>query len=96
MKNEKWRELLAECQSSGKSITAWCKGQGIACSTYHNWVKRLKETEPQRWVKVPDAVKEASADEIKLRCGKWTIAVSEGFNVKLLADILKVVDAVCY
>jgi hypothetical protein len=95
MKNDKWRELVAECQSSGKSITVWCKEQGIACSTYYNWVRKLKGTESQQWVNVTTTTRETSSDEIKLRCDRWTIAVSQGFNVKLLAEILKVVDAVC-
>lgn len=82
MKNTKWRELVAECRNSGKSITAWCKGQGIACSTYHNWVKRLEEAEPQQWVAVTATAREKGTEEIRLSCGKWTIEVHIVLNVK--------------
>ena len=87
---------MAECRNSGKSITVWCKEQGVACSSYHNWVKRLETAQPQQWAEVKSAASgEVRAEDIKLSCGRWTIAVGEGFNAKLLAEILRVVDAAC-
>ena len=36
-----WSGRIAECRSSGMSVRAWCKEQGIAIQTYYHWEKRF-------------------------------------------------------
>ena len=52
---------------------------------------------PMKWADITlvTKTKEQEQAEVKLACGKWIIAVEPGFSPALLAEVLKVVDAVC-
>jgi hypothetical protein len=97
-KTERQR-LVAECRESGMTAKAWCEMKGIRYRQYINWATKInrdsKQNQPQQWAEITLAKKEPLVDEIKLNYGKWTISVSVGFNPDLLADILKVIAAVC-
>lgn len=96
--NERQR-LVAECRASGMTAKAWCEIKGITYRQYVNWATKLnrqeKQKQPQQWIGIKLANPEDSVDEVKLKCGKWTIFVRAGFNPALLADILNIVDGVC-
>ena len=36
-----WREKIAECRTSGKSIRGWCAEQGIGEKRYYYWEKQV-------------------------------------------------------
>ena len=36
-----WSQRVAECRSSGLSVTRWCAEQGIKPKTYFNWQKKV-------------------------------------------------------
>lgn len=36
-------EKVKECQSSGMSIAAWCKKEGITSTTYYRWQKQTRQ-----------------------------------------------------
>lgn len=36
-----WKEKVAECRSSGKTIRKWCEEHGIAYKTYNRWEKEV-------------------------------------------------------
>ncbi|MDR1816344.1 MAG: hypothetical protein LBR00_06730 [Clostridiales Family XIII bacterium] len=38
-----WSVVVAECQRSGMSVSAWCESQGICRQTYYYWQKRVRE-----------------------------------------------------
>ena len=44
-----WAGRIAACRSSGQTVKAWCKENGICEQTYYRWQKRLFEmTRPQQ------------------------------------------------
>lgn len=43
IKREQWKILIKECQSSGMTVTAWCKTNGICEQTYYRNLKLLRE-----------------------------------------------------
>lgn len=43
LKREQWKSLIKECQSSGMTITAWCKQNSICVQTYYRNLRRLRE-----------------------------------------------------
>lgn len=43
IKREQWKTLIQECQSSGMTITAWCKANDICEQTYYRNLKLLRE-----------------------------------------------------
>ena len=38
-----WSQRISECRSSGMSVTAWCKANGIPLSTYYNQQRKVFE-----------------------------------------------------
>ena len=38
---QEWSARIAECQSSGMSVRAWCNERGISVQTYYRWEKRF-------------------------------------------------------
>lgn len=43
LKREEWKTLIRECQSSGMTITSWCKANGICEQTYYKNLRKLRE-----------------------------------------------------
>ena len=39
-----WRERVRECRTSGMSVKAWCKAQGLDFTTYYRWEKKVLES----------------------------------------------------
>ena len=91
--------LVAECRASGMTAREWCRQQGIKYSQYCGWATRVNREERQgeslEWANVTLNKENNSSGEIKIHCGNLTINVEPGFNPTLLADILKVVHALC-
>ena len=47
LRHREWAEQIQECQSSGMTVTAWCKEKGISQHTYYsrlNTVRRVSKT----------------------------------------------------
>lgn len=98
MTKREHQELVAECRASGMTAKSWCQAKGISYRQYVAWatkVNRGEKREPQQWAEVTVLKEERATSEIRLNYGKWTICVGTGFSPALLADILRVVDAVC-
>ncbi len=56
-----WTERIAACRSSGMSVRAWCKENGISEKTYYYWQRRIYQqmvstTETPRFAEVSPAV----------------------------------------
>jgi len=99
MKLEEKQAFVTECRASGMTAKEWCELKGIKYTRYLTWATTVnrasQHAEPQQWADVTIAKEGYAKGEIRLNCGKLTIHVEPGFNPTLLADILKVVNAVC-
>ncbi len=40
-KLQEWAARIQDCRSSGLSVRAWCKQQGITITTYYRWEREL-------------------------------------------------------
>jgi hypothetical protein len=40
---EQWKQRIADCQSSGMTIRAWCKQNQVSEPTYYKYLKRLRQ-----------------------------------------------------
>jgi transposase-like protein len=93
-------ELVKECRTSGITAKAWCQEKGIQYRQYIAWAtelnrERSKQIEPREWASLTLVKEEEGTNEIKINCGKWTIYIGSGCNPAILADVLKVIDAIC-
>jgi hypothetical protein len=99
MKKEEREALVAECRASGMTAREWCRLKGIKYTRYCSWATRVnretRQVEQQQWAYVTVTKEDCSNNGIKLHYGNLIISVEPGFNPTLLADILKVVHALC-
>lgn len=42
-KREEWKSIISECRTSGMTVKAWCKANGIVEQTYYRNLKLLRE-----------------------------------------------------
>ena len=76
LRHREWAEQIQECQSSGMTVTAWCKEKGISQHTYYsrlNVVRKelLKRAELPLQQIVPLSVSQSvtcTAATIKTQC----------------------------
>ena len=93
-----WREVVEDQRSSGLSIRAYCEQIGVSQPSFYAWRRRLEG----RWgpsflpVEVAEAepqVRQESKLEIVL-AGDRTIRVSGGTDLELLAEVVRVLEAI--
>lgn len=105
---QEWSTRIAECRSSGMSVRAWCKEQGIAIQTYYRWEKRFV-TEATRQLSLPaptqagmlmrvkpDALpnehENSTGSGITIRHGESVIALPAGSSAEAIADLVKALN----
>ena len=105
---QEWSTRIAECRSSGMSVRAWCKGQGIAIQTYYRWEKRFV-TEATRQLSLPGATQagmlmrvnpdalpneheNSTGSGISIRHGESVIALPAGSSAEAVADLVKALN----
>ena len=42
-KLQEWSARIQDCRSSGLSVRAWCKQEGVNATTYYRWERELLE-----------------------------------------------------
>lgn len=103
---EEWKGRVAECRSSGQSVRAWCREQGIAYKTYYYWEKEiLSEAGRQMgllgrgaessFVELPALPERTDMDTksglaAKLRIGGGELEVYAGADERLFAALVGV------
>ncbi len=103
-----WSGRIAECRSSGMSVRAWCKEQGIAIQTYYHWEKRFV-TEATQQLSLPaptqagilmrvnpDALPGDTDSTISygitIRHGESVITLPAGSSAETIADLVKALN----
>ena len=105
---QEWSTRIAECRSSGMSVRAWCKEQGIAIQTYYRWEKRFvaeatrqlslpAPTQAGMLMRVnPDALlnehENSTGSGITIRHGESVIALPAGSSAEAIADLVKALN----
>ncbi|MEA4903036.1 IS66 family insertion sequence element accessory protein TnpA [Desulfitobacterium sp.] len=103
MTNLEKRALVEECRRSNLTAKQWCEAKEIKYRSYIDWASKINKEDRvapaklMQWAEVTPVTKtqEKEKAEVKLICGKWIITVEAGFSPTILAEVLKVVDAVC-
>ena len=105
---QEWSARIAECRSSGMSVRAWCREQGIAIQTYYHWEKRfiteatqqLSLTAPAQagmLMRVnPDALPggdvNAIGTGITIRHGESVITLPSGSSAEEVAELVRALN----
>ena len=111
LKLEQWKSIVTECRSSGMTVTAWCKANGIVEQTYYKNLKKLRELEldkiPTSLVPIPDE-KPAVFEKLKvqtpvpdtkaaviIRLNGTIIEVNEGTSQQTIQAVLLALQNIC-
>ncbi len=109
LKREQWKTLIKECQSSGMTVTAWCKVNGICEQTYYRNLKSLREELCEN-LPVPVDVPEKPVTFKKLevtaplpntqaaviiRLPQATLEINEGASQQTVQAVLLALQSVC-
>jgi putative transposase len=103
-----WREAVAECRASGKSVRQWCKEQEIREKKYYYWEKRvLSEIAGERNLPepggkghltriVPEALRGGGSESIEagitIRHGESVIIFPAGSCPETVASLVKALN----
>ena len=100
-----WSRRVADCRSSGMSVSRWCAEQGINTKTYYAWQKKvfaemverqgLQAEKPQaRFAELPAPTEPTPPREpvASLRIGKATLEVYEGASPEVIATLCQVLN----
>ena len=109
LKREQWKTLIKECQSSGMTVTAWCRTNGICEQTYYRNLKRLREELCEN-LPVPINIPEKPVSFKKLevatplpntqaaviiRLPQATLEINEGASQQTVQAVLLALQSVC-
>ena len=82
-------EEVAECQSSGMTVSAWCELHGIKVKTYYYRLQRVRESLLTESRVIPLSTKNIS-DNIEIFSGDMRITLSCGCPEETMSTVLKV------
>jgi hypothetical protein len=90
-----WEKRLAEHETSGQSITAWCKENSIKDNQFYYWRKKLRgnqeeNSQPIRWLPLGIGKTKLPPDRITIHVGQVAIEISKPFDPQLLRQVVKV------
>ena len=86
---QNWAQEVAECQSSGMTVSAWCELHGINGKTYYYHLRRVRESLLTENRVVPLNTKNIS-DHIEIFSGDMRITLPCGCSEETLSTVLKV------
>ncbi|RAK14931.1 hypothetical protein B0I26_1284 [Anoxybacillus vitaminiphilus] len=95
---QQWKDRLEAYASSGLTKTAFCRKHDIPYHQFYYWMQKLQSassltTSTVQWMTVDVSSSkeiESSQTPLRLQVGNVTIEVVEGFNERLLRQVVKV------
>lgn len=92
-RRELWRQRIAQQESSGQSIRAYCRGRGLPEHAFYGWRQRLrKQTAPVKFALVerkPAGAETAPPIELMLANGDRLRIPYDAATLKLVLAVLR-------
>lgn len=106
---EEWRKRIVECQSSGMTVSHWCKQNGYCEQTYYKYLKRIREEMVDALpVPVTEQSKPAVFKKLEvqtpvpgtqaaviIRLNGAIVEISEGTSQQTIQAVLLALQSVC-
>ena len=103
-RQELWATRIAEYQASGQSVKEWCAShEGVSPRQLWYWLQKYKNqkeafsNKSNQWL--PIEISEQSSgvhgNSLLIRIGQAGIEVRPGFDPELLAQVIRVLVALC-
>ena len=86
---KEWQQRIVDCQSSGMSVKAWCRANGISTGSYYFHLRKIRESvlEENQIVSLAPP-KPVSSSGIRIEFGNITITLPETISPKQLTAVL--------
>ena len=91
-RRELWRQRIAQQETSGQSIRAYCRGRGLPEHAFYGWRQRLqKQSAPVRFalVETKPASTTAAPVELLLASGERLRIPHDAATLKLVLAVLR-------
>jgi len=92
-RRELWRQRIAQQESSGQSIRAYCRGRGLREHAFYGWRQRLrKQAAPVKFALVetqPTEAEPAPPIELMLASGDRLRIPHDAATLKLVLAVLR-------
>lgn len=97
-----WEQRLAEHETSGKSIAAWCKEQSVKENQFYYWRKKLRtgqaeKTQSVQWLPLDLQLSNQDSpagDWITVHIGQASVEIRKGFDHHLLREVVQVLQTI--
>lgn len=95
-----WKERVAQCRSSGQTVTRWCQEHGIAKKTYYRWEREVVGRAVQQAGEAQSRFAELPAPRRKLegslvaaiQIGETHLEVYDGASPEVVAALCQVLS----
>jgi hypothetical protein len=100
-RRQQWKARIEAYKASGLSKKEFCKQHNISTRQLYYWLRKesLKEQTDNtvQWLPVSLSGQEdiSRCDFLTVKVGPAVIEVKQGFNEKLLLDVVKVLSTLC-
>ena len=90
-----WSKQVEECNSSGLSVTQWCKENNIPVSTYWNRQRKVFESFTERSeksfveVSVQPEIKTTDSVAVTINSGNFTVDIHSGADENTITAVLR-------
>ena len=86
---QEWQQRVLDCQSSGMSVKAWCRVNGISTGSYYFHLRKIRESvlEENQIVSL-EKLRPASSSGIRIESGGIAITLPETVSPEQLAAVL--------
>mgnify|MGYP001289011261 CR=1 FL=1 len=100
---EVWSARIKDYRSSGERVATWCERHEVTPRQLWYWMRKLKRADEQKpatskpqWVPIRmDEPSSDGASPLLVKVGSASIEVRPGFEPSLLADVVRVLKALC-
>ena len=95
-----WKQRVAQCRSSGQTVTRWCQEHGIAKKTYYRWEREVVGRAVQQAGEAQSRFAELPAPRRKLegslvaaiQIGETHLEVYDGASPEVVAALCQVLS----
>ena len=86
---QEWQQRILDCQSSGMSVKAWCRANGISTGSYYFHLRKIRESVLEENQIIPlEPPKPVSSTGIRIESAGITITLPENATPELLTAVL--------
>lgn len=95
-----WDNLIEEFKTSGKSQAQWCREKNLKAKVfnyhYRKHRKMIQNNPSDKKINwIPVKLDQLISAKLNIRVGKAVIEIENGYDEKLLQNVVKSLEAIC-